>query len=191
MSLSSWLRPGAGSGLRRALTNGACGSHGRSSSFSLSVGKGIVSLSGTDYVGGSLLRREMVTPAPGLSPTAELLEVPHCGLSCWRLSHRVRSLRGPTSIPQQRDTNLLPRRARLTPVRDFLASQEARPRVALHSIPALRVRADRPVFFFRHQGRGGRDLIQQRRSSMAQIGTFTRNEDGSFAGTIKTLSTAA
>ena len=138
-----------------------------------------------------LCRVEVVHFCPKIISFPGLPEVRHCGLSCWRLSHRVRSLRGPTSIPQQRDTNLLPRRARLTPVRDFLASQEARPRVALHSIPALRVRADRPVFFFRHQGRGGRDLIQQRRSSMAQIGTFTRNEDGSFAGTIKTLSTAA
>ncbi|KAH2776440.1 hypothetical protein KXW38_000368, partial [Aspergillus fumigatus] len=39
----------------------------------------------------------------------------------------------------------------------------------------------------RHQGRDGRDLIQQRRRPMAQIGTFTRNEDGSFVGAIKTF----
>jgi len=65
--------------------------------------------------------------------------------------------------------------------------QEARPCAVLHCISALRVRASRPVFSDRHQGRGGRDLIQQRRRQMAQIGTFTRNEDGSFAGVIKTL----
>jgi uncharacterized protein (DUF736 family) len=102
-------------------------------------------------------------------------------------SHRVQLLRSPTSIPQQRDADLLPRRARLMPTRDFLANQEARPCAAFHFVPALRVRAGRPVFCDRHQGRDDRDLIQKRRRPMAQIGTFTRNEDGSFAGVIKTL----
>jgi len=45
----------------------------------------------------------------------------HCGLSFWRISHRVRLLLSPTSIPQQRSADLLPRRARLTPARGFLA----------------------------------------------------------------------
>jgi len=85
----------------------------------------------------------------------------HCGLSFWRISHRVRLLLSPTSIPQQRNADLLPRRARLSPARGFLARQEARLRAALHSISALRVRVGRPVFSDRHQGRDGRDLIQQ------------------------------
>jgi uncharacterized protein (DUF736 family) len=41
----------------------------------------------------------------------------------------------------------------------------------------------------RHQGRDGRGLgKQQQEIIMAQIGTFTRAEDGSYSGTIKTLS---
>jgi uncharacterized protein (DUF736 family) len=40
-----------------------------------------------------------------------------------------------------------------------------------------------------HQGRDGRGLgKQQQEITMAQIGTFTRAEDGSYTGTIKTLS---
>jgi uncharacterized protein (DUF736 family) len=41
----------------------------------------------------------------------------------------------------------------------------------------------------RHQGRDGRGLgKQQQEITMAQIGTFTRAEDCSYTGTIKTLS---
>jgi uncharacterized protein (DUF736 family) len=41
----------------------------------------------------------------------------------------------------------------------------------------------------RHQGRSSRGLgKQQQEITMAQIGTFTRAEDGSYTGTIKTLS---
>src|SRR6516165_8651910 len=41
----------------------------------------------------------------------------------------------------------------------------------------------------RHQGRDGRGLGNSKQEiTMAQIGTFTRAEDGSYTGTIKTLS---
>lgn len=55
-------------------------------------------------------------------------------------------LRSPPSFPQQRDDDLLPRRARLTPPRGFLARQEARPCAAFHCVSALRVRAGRRCF---------------------------------------------
>jgi uncharacterized protein (DUF736 family) len=40
----------------------------------------------------------------------------------------------------------------------------------------------------RHRGRGGRGARNQQEIIMAQIGTFTRNEDGTYVGAIKTLS---
>lgn len=43
----------------------------------------------------------------------------------------------PTSIPQRHEANLLPRRARLAPARDFLARQQAWPRAALRCAAAL------------------------------------------------------
>src|SRR5882672_2711323 len=47
----------------------------------------------------------------------------------------------------------------------------------------------RAAFKDRHQGReGSRAWIQQQEITRAQIGTFTRAEDGSYSGTIKTLS---
>jgi uncharacterized protein (DUF736 family) len=40
----------------------------------------------------------------------------------------------------------------------------------------------------RHRGRDGRGLATSKEITMAQIGSFTRGEDGAFTGTIKTLS---
>jgi len=88
----------------------------------------------------------------------------------------------PTSSPQRPDADLFPRR--------IAASSRGKKLALQPSSAALRPCGCGPVArrpCDRHQGRGGRDRIQRTETTMAQIGTFTRNDDGSFTGTIKTL----
>ena len=69
----------------------------------------------------------------------------------------------------------------------FLAKQEARPPPSSARAAAQGCGPAVPSPEDRHRGRMGRPEQQSGDTTMAQIGTFTRGDDGTFAGTIRTL----
>ena len=70
----------------------------------------------------------------------------------------------------------------------LLAEQQDRRLPSSASAAALRVRSSRPGAFDRHKAAMVAGLKHSKGDfSMTQIGSFTRNPDGSYAGSIKTL----
>src|SRR5882757_2861566 len=73
-------------------------------------------------------------------------------------------------------------------LRSFLARQTSCLQPSCAALRALRLRVGRPGLRIAIKAAMVAGLKQQMEIIMAQIGTFTRGEDGVFAGTIKTLS---
>ena len=112
------------------------------------------------------------------------LEPPHpCGLGLADQAPRCTRCRSPASIPQPTVCDFLPLRGAHSS-RDKKLSPG---RPALCCGPAA---AGRPSWRCRPpSGRDGRGPeIAVKEITMAQIGTFTRGEDGTLSGTIRTLS---
>jgi hypothetical protein len=75
----------------------------------------------------------------------------------------------------------------LTAARSFLARQEARLPPPSAALRPYGCKPAGPSPDDRHRGRMGRPEQQSGDTTMAQIGTFTRGDDGVVTGTIRTL----
>src|SRR5688500_14977367 len=73
------------------------------------------------------------------------------------------------------------------PLKRLLAGQESRSLAVLRCAAALRVRTDRRLASWAPSRPQSGGLEQARSDEMAQIGTFTKGDNGSLNGTIKTL----
>ena len=87
----------------------------------------------------------------------------------------------PACSPQQRAGDLLPRGCAAP------RATTRSPHAILRMRCGLTVRVGRPGALDRHKAAMVAGLNTARRSTMSQIGSFTRSNDGTYTGTIKTL----